>query len=204
MKHALLLSTFYLFFLSATLAQTTPASVEKKITENICGCISALDFEKITDKQTAERLFVECFSKETNLLIQLAEEKKIDVTDQVAMRQLGVDVGKNLMKDNCQGFIKLSIAMVKEPENGTLSGTQEGKLKRIDTKDFNYFVLADNSNQEKSFIWLRQFPGSEDFTANAAKFTGKKLKINWQEIEVYIPSAKNYYKIKEVTGIEVL
>jgi hypothetical protein len=77
-------------------------------------------------------------------------------------------------------------------------------LKRIDTKDFNYFVLTDNNNQEKSFIWLRQFPGSENFTASAAKFTNKKLKISWQEIEVYIPSAKNYYKIKEVTGVEVL
>ncbi len=120
------------------------------------------------------------------------------------MKQLGIDVGKNLMKDNCEAFMKLSVLMAKETEEGASTGFAEGKLKRIDSKDFNYFILTDGSNNEKSFIWLRQFTGSDKFTSNSSKYINSKLKIKWQEIEVYIPSAKNYYKIKEVVGIEVL
>ncbi|WP_262897344.1 hypothetical protein [Rufibacter psychrotolerans] len=40
--------------------------------------------------------------------------------------------------------------------------------------------------------------------AGSNKFVNSKVKVKWQEIEVYVPSAKNYYKIKEVVGIEVL
>ena len=37
-----------------------------------------------------------------------------------------------------------------------------------------------------------------------AKYVGKKLKVSWQETEVYIPAAKGYFKIKEITTIELL
>ncbi|WP_210486549.1 hypothetical protein [Rufibacter aurantiacus] len=175
------------------------------MTDNICACISKLDFDNITDKTTAEKALMDCFSQQSNLLLDLADEKKINVTDQSAMRELGIGVGKNLIRENCQGYLKLSVIIAKGSEAGAaVTGTSEGRFKRIDTKEFNYFVLTDNTNNEKSFIWLRQFPGSENFTADVKKFTNNKLKIKWQEIEVYIPSAKNYYKIKEVVGIEVL
>jgi len=96
------------------------------------------------------------------------------------------------------------VAMAKNEETGLNSGTTQGTLKRIDTKDFNYFVLTDAENKERSFIWLRQFPGSDSFMGNPNQLKGKKLRIEWREIEVYIPSAKNYYNIKEVVGLEVL
>lgn len=37
-----------------------------------------------------------------------------------------------------------------------------------------------------------------------AKYVGKKLKVSWQETEVYIPAAKGYFKIKEITEVQVL
>ena len=85
-----------------------------------------------------------------------------------------------------------------------LNGVTEGRLKRIETKDFNYFVITDDNNKEKSFIWLRQFTGSDDFISNANKYVGKKIRISWQEIEVYVPTAKNYFGLKEVTELQVL
>ncbi|MGZ3874908.1 MAG: hypothetical protein ACXVJD_18450, partial [Mucilaginibacter sp.] len=63
---------------------------------------------------------------------------------------------------------------------------------------------TDNGNSEKSFIWLRQFPGSEKFMNGPLTLAGKKLNISWQEIEVYLPQAKGYYKVKEITGITIL
>jgi hypothetical protein len=204
MKQLLLLTFFYCSLLSFANGQVTLSATERKISDNLCGCIGKVDLEKLTDKPSAEKAFMDCFSKELNLVIQLAEERNLNISDQVAMRKLGEEVGKNLFKDNCQPFIGLSMKMAQSTNSGVTTGATEGTLKRIDTKDFNYFVLTDNTNNEKSFIWLRQFPGSEGFMTDTKKFTNKKLKLTWQEIEVFIPSAKNYYKIKEVVGIEVL
>jgi hypothetical protein len=38
----------------------------------------------------------------------------------------------------------------------------------------------------------------------AVKLAGKKIDITWQEMEVYLPQAKGYYVVKEITGITVL
>jgi hypothetical protein len=83
-------------------------------------------------------------------------------------------------------------------------GNTNGKLKRIDVKGFNYIVITDGNNSEKSFLWLKQFPGSEKFMNGLTGLIDKYVKISWQELEVYLPDAKGYYKVKEITGIEVL
>ena len=111
------------------------------------------------------------------------------------------------MRQNCTAFLSLSVAMAKKNGNDQSmleTHSTTGSFKRIDIKGFNYFVINDENHSEKSFLWLRQFPGSESFMGGTIKFAGKKLKINWQEIEVYLPQAKGYYKVKEITGIEVL
>jgi len=79
-----------------------------------------------------------------------------------------------------------------------------GVFKRVDLKGFNYLIIKDQNSSEKSFLWLRQFPGSEQFMNGTAKLAGKKVKVSWQEIEVYLPAAKGYYKVKEITGVELL
>jgi hypothetical protein len=65
-------------------------------------------------------------------------------------------------------------------------------------------VLKDSKGIERSFIWLRQFPGSEKFTGITAKYVGKSMKITSQEMEVYLPAAKGYYKVKEIIAVDVL
>ncbi|MDX5348029.1 MAG: hypothetical protein LPJ89_03265 [Hymenobacteraceae bacterium] len=203
-----LLSTCIFLFLFTTIgfAQKTPGPAEVAITDSICNCISNVDYAKITSEKSAEKVFVECIAKQPSLMVKFAEERKVSFSNQAAMRQLGEELGKNLLNTNCPGFMKLTMAMVEHSEGNDeeLSGVTYGKLKRIETKDFNYLVVTDDENKEKNFIWLRHFPGSDNFMNNTGKLVGKKLKIDWQEIEVYIPAAKNYYKIKEITGVEVM
>ncbi|MDB5022256.1 MAG: hypothetical protein JWP78_11, partial [Mucilaginibacter sp.] len=67
---------------------------------------------------------------------------------------------------------------------------------------FNYIVIVDNSNNEKSFVWLRQFPGSERFMSGIAQSVGKKVKITWQNMEVYLPQSKGYYNVKEIKNLD--
>lgn len=205
MKKTLLLITISLFSLTA-LGQTTISPLEKTLTDSLCSCLGKIDVDKITSKQEATNAFTDCFGKRTDLFMKLADEKHLDPTDKVAMRQLGIDLGKDLYYQNCSTFVRLSIKMV-ENEKGDSENAEaiaEGNFKRIDLKGFNYIILTDKNGLENSFLWLKQFPGSEKFMANTDKLIGKKLKVNYHEVEVYLPAAKGYFKVKEIYSIEIL
>jgi hypothetical protein len=205
MKKLLLILLISTFFYGAE-AQTTISPLEKLLTDSICNCLAKVDLSKINSKQDAITAFTDCFASRTDLLMKLADEKHIDPTDNAAMRKIGIDIGKDLLSENCVAFTKISVKMVQEEKDNKESneGVIEGNFKRIDLKGFNYIVLSDKNNSETSFIWLQQFPGSENFMGNAAKYVGKKLRIKYQEMEVYLPQAKGYYKVKEITGIDFL
>jgi hypothetical protein len=159
---------------------------------------------KITTKKAADDAFEKCFETHADLLTDVAKEQNVDMTDEAAMSEVGGAIGKNLMKQKCGSFMQLAMKMGKDDDD---AGTQitTGIFKRIDTKGFNYIVITDKTTSEKSFIWLRQFPGSEKFMdASPGKLTGKKLQITWKDIEVYLPQAKGYYTVKEIVSIDIL
>lgn len=205
MKKTLLLLFSIAFSLSA-LGQTAVSPIEKALTDSLCDCIGKIDVDKITSKQEATNAFTACFGKRTDLFMKLADEKHLDPTDKVAMRDLGIEIGKNLFYQNCSAFLKLSVKMAENEKVSTeeVSKYLEGSFKRIDLKGFNYVVLNDDNGLEISFLWLKQFPGSEKFMADITIYKGKKLRIKYEEIEVYLPLAKGYYKVKEITGIDFL
>ena len=97
------------------------------------------------------------------------------------------------------------MAAVQAPDGANAGGSSvtAGRLIRVDNKEFRYLVVADASNRENTYIWLRYFKGSEKFIEDSAAYIGKPLKIRWQETEVFLPSAKGYFKVKEITGIEI-
>jgi hypothetical protein len=198
----LLFSTCYAAVLHAQTQAVGPA--ERKLNDSLCSCITHLDQTKLHTKKEATDAFMDCFTKQADLLVAVTEEKHLDMEDNDAMHALGTQIAKNLLAEKCQGFIQLAVKMAGKDDAGSESSSLEGKFKRIDNKGFNYIVVVDENNQEKSFLWLQQFTGSENFMKNAASLAGKKLKIEWKEIEVYLPEAKGYYKVKEITAITVL
>jgi hypothetical protein len=206
MKKLILLLTLTTFFKFVT-AQTTTGPAETKLTDALCDCLNNLDRTKITDGATAKQAFMNCFAQQLNYAPDVATERGISMSDKPAMRKLGEDIGINLMKQKCDAFMFLAVKMGEKKggdDTEVATETTTGGFKRIDVKGFNYIVLTDAKGSERSFIWLRQFPGSENFMGLTAKYAGKKLKVSWQEMEVYLPAAKGYYKVKEIVGVEVL
>jgi hypothetical protein len=206
MKKAYLLLLFVLNASCILKAQTAAGSAEKKLTDSICNCINQTNISEIKTPEAANAAITDCFTKYTSILMEIAEERKVDFDNSIAMSLIGSDIGKNLIKQNCSNFIKLSMQSSKASKNtgDNNSGSTRGVLKRIENKGFNYVVIADAAKNEKSFLWLRQFAGSEKFTGVPASYAGKKVNIQWQEIEVYLPAAKGYYKVKEIVGVELL
>jgi len=208
----------FLFILTVTFssylfAQTRDIGPkEKAMGDSVCNCMAKLDLTKITNKTEATTAITTCITQHLELFMAVADERKISVDDQDGMTKIGFDIGVNLVKNGCAPFIKLSAMIANQeiqtkteaaPETTSGTGATFGTLKRIDNKGFNYFVIADANQSEKSFIWLRQFPGSEKFTNGLLPYVGKKVKISWDELEVYIPAAKGYYKVKEVTDLSL-
>ncbi|UEG52618.1 hypothetical protein LLH06_16835 [Mucilaginibacter daejeonensis] len=184
-------------------SNVTSGPLEKKLIDSLCLEMNKVDVASLKTKEQAENAFNEAFSKYSALLMNVAEERKIDVSDDGAMQALGTDIGKNLLKSNCASFLKIATKMAqKEKDPGAEIGTTQGTIKRIENKGFNYVVITDVAGKERSFLWLRQFDGSENFQSATSTYAGKKVKVKWQEMEVYVPAAKGYYKVKEITGIE--
>jgi hypothetical protein len=159
---------------------------------------------KISNKADAMAAYTACVEKHLDILKDLADERKVDINNRDAMEKVGIDLAMNLLAQNCSGFKQLALTMAGK-NNGSdeeISGTATGIFKRIETKNFNYFVIADGNNKERSFIWLRQFSGSEKFMGSMLNYVGKKITIKYQEIEAYLPAAKGYYKVKEITAVE--
>lgn len=205
MKH-LVLSLVLLLALSTAKSQGKIGPAEQRLTDSICNCMGRIDMSVINTREKATAAFMDCFSKQGALLLPIAAERKVEITNKAAMREIGTDVGKNLLNQNCEPFLRLSMVMAKDKidqEIDDKTGTTAGKLKRIDTKEFNYVVVTDENGKEKSFIWLRQFDGADLFAANPASLIGKKVLINWTEIEAYVPSAKSYFPLKEIVKISI-
>ena len=203
MKKIILLGVL-LFFLQKVTAQSIISPAEQKITDTICNCLAKVDISKINNKNDAVAVITVCFGKHVDMLMEVAREKHVDPSSTAAMREIGTQIGKDLFNENCAAFTQLSIKMAEgDVAKDEGEGYAEGVFKRIDAKGFNYIVITDKSNNEKSFIWLRQFPGSEKLTSGSARFIGKNIKIEYQEIEVYLPQAKGYYKIKEIKAVEI-
>jgi hypothetical protein len=204
-KNLLLFIAFFVTTAGAIKAQTV-GPAQQRLLDSLCKELSKIDVSKITTKKAADDAFEKCFETHADLLTDVAKERNVDITDEAAMSEVGVAIGKNLMKQKCGSFMQLAMKMGKD-DDAEDAGTQvtAGVFKRIDTKGFNYIVITDKAASEKSFIWLRQFAGSEKFMdALPAKLVGKKLKITWKDMEVYLPQAKGYYTVKEIVSIDIL
>jgi hypothetical protein len=202
-KNLLLFIAFFVTTAGAVKAQTI-GPAQQRLLDSLCKELSKIDVSKITTKKAADDAFEKCFETHADLLTDVAKEQNVDITDEAAMSEVGGAIGKNLMKQKCGSFMQLAMKMGKDDDD---AGTQitTGIFKRIDTKGFNYIVITDKTTSEKSFIWLKQFPGSEKFMdASPGKLTGKKLQITWKDIEVYLPQAKGYYTVKEIVSIDIL
>lgn len=206
MKKSLALFTILSFaFLRVAFSQAerTISITEKRLADSVCNSVNRLDVSKITTRDAAVAFYTQCIGDHLDLLNDLATERNVDVSDNVAMRKIGIDLAFDLYKMKCANFVKLSslIAMKTIDKDTLRSDITVGAFKRIDQKGFNYIVIVDN-NSEKSFIWLRQFPGSEKFMNGITQYIGKKVRITWQDIEVYLPQSKGYYNVKEIKYLD--
>jgi len=206
MKKNLILFITILLLIGGKVSAQTIGPAQQRLLDSLCKSLSKIDVSKIKTKKEANDAFMTSFEAYADQLIDVAKEKNVEMTDGAAMTTIGNEIGKNLIKQKCGSFMQLAMKMAKDDDDGEApEHSVIGTFKRIDNKGFNYIVINDNAGAEKSFIWLRQFADSEKFMgADVNKLIGKKIKIMSKAIEIYLPQAKGYYTVKEITGISFL
>jgi hypothetical protein len=203
-KTAILFSfLFPLCFFNKTTGQEK--SVQKAV-DKICNCLNKIPYDS-TNPKAYKDAAMNCFMVDAaSNYIEIAQEKHVNISDQDAMRKIGEEVGQELIKQNCQGYIQFSIVMakMKKPEEANGNSTT-GTLTRMNVKEFEYLVVKTGASKEETFLWLTNFDGSEKFIGNKIQaYMGKQVQIGWNEIEVYMPALHAYRKIKQITSLDIL
>ncbi len=185
-----------LFFLLALVISFTTIAQEdiyRTLAIETCECISKRKMD-MTKRKEVEMALGLC-------MLESAQRNNMDLemTDSEAMRKLGEKVGIQ-MAPICPDVFSAFIEQGKD-ETDVLS--LSGKIKSVEEKDFLFITLKENGGKEHKLIWLRYFPGSDEFQEDPKKLVGKHVSITYQEIECYLPKAKLYYNNKEITSLQI-
>ena len=184
---------------------TSQTSAKDKLVAQACDCITKLNIDSVEDPSTTIH---KCIQE--GLLPNLSDlqkEENLDLSDISQMREFGIGIGKILVA-NCPKFMDLSVKLAEQqkPLNGTSTQIKitTGSFLRIEKGDIAKIIIKDDQGNENTFVWLTNFKNSEQFMGAATVEKGKKLKISWTEIEIYIPKAEGYYILKQITEIEIV
>lgn len=182
---------FFCLFVYTASAQNQD-EVYKTIAKETCECVSKrnVDLSKRKDVEMALGLCMIESAQRNNM--------ELEMSDGEAMQKLGEKVGLQ-MAPICPDLFRAFIDDTEEAETLSISG----KIKSIETGDFLYINIKEDGGKEHKLIWLRYFPGSDEFADDPKKLVGKSVTITYQNIECYLPKAKVYYNNKEITELQI-
>lgn len=183
-----------LFLVCISFVLTAQEDIYKIIATETCECITKKNVD-VKNRSEVEMALGLCMMESFQ-----AHEVDIDVSDEQAMTKFGEKVGMK-MAPICP-TVFASFIGDEEPEEPSaieLSGT----VKSIETGEFLFLVFKESSGKEHKLLWLRYFPGSDDFKDEPKKLVGKKMTITYQEMECFFPKLKAYYNAKEILSLKL-
>ncbi|WP_448702994.1 hypothetical protein ACFGVR_11640 [Mucilaginibacter sp. AW1-3] len=202
-KHICFVLVSLLFVVSLSAFGQKISALDQSADE-VCAGLQGFDPAKASAEEVQkafETLIVKSFSAHMNDLMKEMNMTEINADNG---RKIGEEIGKKLLV-RCPKFITLATKFDSKDSGDTDVSTTTGTLTKVnDTGDFAQFILKDADGRETNYYWLRYFKGSENFEKGGAANVGKKVKIQWAEIEFYVPKAKGYYKLKEVKAVDFL
>jgi hypothetical protein len=197
---------FTIFCLAATF--TFGQGVVKKLADETCDCMKAKDLDNATMEDLQMKLGMCMVEKAMPLNEQIKEELGIDLFagGEAAGRELGEKVSFELAI-SCPTFQEKAMELMQAGgTTGTTkvaaAGQATGPIKEFKTDGFVNIILEGDGGRQLKFLWLRHFPGSEKLIGNMDAFVGKNVTIGFREIEVFLPQAGDYFKVKEIISLE--
>ena len=183
-----------LFLVCASLLLTAQDDLYKTIATETCECISKKKVDN-TNRSEVEMALGLCMMESFQ-----AHSVDIDVSDEQAMTKFGEKVGMQ-MAPICPTVFASFIGDEEQEEVSAIE--LSGTVKSIESGEFLFLVFKENSGKEHKLLWLRYFPGSDDFKSEPKKLIGKKVTVAYQEMECFFPKLKAYYNTKEIVSLKL-
>jgi len=169
----------------------------QKLAQETCDCISKKDL-KDANKKSIEMALGFC-------LLEVIQQNgiELEITDPKAMRSFGEKVGLQ-MAPLCPSVFGYLIDEANKTESDKPQvSSLSGKIKSVEEDGFLFVTLKEDGGKETRLIWLHYFNGSDDYLTNPRKLIGKKVTIEYQSTECYLPKIKGYFAYKEITNLEI-
>lgn len=179
------------------MAASACSSLEKKIKEQNLTSVTKEQYSSILGQ-----CIIPYLGKEIKELQRLYGAESL--TDSQQMRQIGIEVG-GIMAQACPAYLSLAAMISTSPVSmATTTGQTVGQLGTLRGTSIAMLQLAVNETEKAEFLWLSKFKGAEELLPKLTTLQGQKARINWQEIEIYQPEKKQYTKLREIIGIDLL
>lgn len=184
--------TFTFLFIALAVSVMAQEDLYKTVAKETCECVTKRNID-VNKRSEVEMALGLC-------MLESIQTHKIDIqiTDENAMGKFGEQVGLQ-MAPLCPELFKAFMADEAE-EVETIELT--GKIRSIESGEFLYVILKEDSGKEHKLLWLRYFSGSDDFKNDPKKLIGKNVTVTYQNLECYIPKSKEYYNNKEILDMK--
>ena len=174
-----------------------------------CKCIEE-KYDKTKNVKVNENLINSCIQKAfmTNVDAFTEEYGTEFLSDEKKAYAIGEQLGVVIAK-NCPAFIDFSMQLTQasEEDDAELDQSQTGeiigKVVNIENKEFVHVIVQNDEGKETDLIWLRYFQNSDQFKGKTEGLKGKDILVKYIETEVYLPKAQDYFKVKEITEIQL-
>ncbi len=180
----------------------------QKLADEVCSTIT----KRVTGSTTPEEGKHIILTSMTDVLPPhlegIEDSLHVNMSDQAAAREFGFRLGSELEK-GCPAYQHIfsmeaqEIAVKKTFMNEQII-TAEGKFSGIESGKLAFVNIIDKNGQKISFLWLNYFKGAELLQNKPDQLKGKKVIVEYKEIECYVPKANDYYKVKQIVGLSVL
>ncbi|MEO7311279.1 MAG: hypothetical protein ABIX01_12830 [Chitinophagaceae bacterium] len=188
-------------------AQATPAL--DKVTKATCDCV-AKQKDNIKNETDAQKILSVCMMQSAgDKLPALQKELKLKSLNTPAEAQkLGQAVALKLSSE-CPAFLDIMMRLQGniQADNSKITSTEKsnfmGEIVAVETEGYTYIHIKNEAGRITKFLWLEYFKGSDAYKQNPKLLLGKKVEIQWQQIEIYNAKLNDYMDAKEIRELSL-
>jgi hypothetical protein len=174
-----------------------------KAADSTCKCLTAVR-DKIKSSQAFDEKGQACILKSVApFLADISKEENI------SLEELNKDVGEKLgnkigykLFATCPAFAELASQYI-AGENEEATSETTGIVTDVLISDQIYLNVKDKTGKIIKLAWIEYFPGSDDYKTAPASLKGKKVTLEWKQIELYNVKQKDFITTKEITRLSL-
>lgn len=182
-------------------------STSRKNAIAICNCLEKNNAEKLQTTAEVQQLFLKCMMDSASSAFTKLLEQNTDNAE-AAGEEWGKQIAMDLFTVGCEPFLKISMKLAGESEeeennNKVKLSTASGTVTGFEEKDFTYINIKLTNGREQTFVYVEFVPESNEWIKKPASLKGKKVKIQYEDKEVYQPKIKDFITIKILKKLEI-